>query len=67
MTGPTLRSAGIRNVQFGANVTVVEPVNIYDCTIGDSTFVGPFVEIQRGVIIGQTLQNSVTRLHLRTR
>jgi acetyltransferase-like isoleucine patch superfamily enzyme len=53
MTGPTLRSAGIRNVQFGANVTVVEPVNIYDCIIGDSTFVGPFVEIQHGVIIGQ--------------
>ena len=53
MTGPTLRSAGIRNVQFGANVTVVEPVNIYDCTIGDGTFVGPFVEIQHGVIIGQ--------------
>ena len=53
MTGPTLRSAGIRNVQFGANVTVVEPVNIYDCTIGDGSFVGPFVEIQRGVIIGK--------------
>ena len=53
MTGPTLRSAGIRNVQFGTNVTVVEPVNIYDCTIGDGTFVGPFVEIQHGVIIGQ--------------
>ena len=53
MTGPTLRSAGIRNVQFGPNVTVVEPVNIYDCTIGDSTFVGPFVEIQHGVIIGK--------------
>ncbi len=53
MTGPTLRSAGIRNVQFGANVTVVEPVNIYDCTIGDSTFVGPFVEIQGGVTIGK--------------
>ena len=53
MTGPTLRSAGIRNVQFGTNVTVVEPVNIYDCTIGDNTFVGPFVEIQRGVNIGK--------------
>lgn len=53
MTSPTLRSAGVRNVQFGANVTVVEPVNIYDCTIGDSTFVGPFVEIQHGVVIGQ--------------
>ena len=53
MTGPTLRSAGIRNVQFGANVTVVEPVNIYDCAIGDSTFVGPFVEIQGGVTVGK--------------
>ena len=53
MSSPTLRSVGIRNVQFGANVTVVEPVNIYDCTIGDGTFVGPFVEIQRGVIIGK--------------
>ena len=53
MTGPTLRPAGIRNVQFGATVTVVEPVNIYDCTIGDGTFIVPFVEIQRGVIIGK--------------
>ena len=53
MTGPTLRSAGIRNVRFGTDVTVVEPVNIYDCIIGDSTVVGPFVEIQRGVIIGK--------------
>src|SRR5437773_3886570 len=53
MTGPTLRSAGILNIQIDANVTVVEPVNIYDCTIGDSTFVGPFVEIQRGVVIGK--------------
>jgi acetyltransferase-like isoleucine patch superfamily enzyme len=53
MTSPTLRSAGIRSVQFGANVTIVEPVNIYECTIGDDTFVGPFVEIQRGVTIGK--------------
>jgi len=53
MSGPILRSAGIRNVQFGVNVTVVEPVNIYDCTIGDGSFVGPFVEIQCGVTIGK--------------
>lgn len=37
---------------FGADVTVVEPVNLYGCTIGDGTFVGPFVEIQRRVKIG---------------
>ena len=27
-------------------------VNIYDCTIGRGTTVGPFVEIQRGAVIG---------------
>jgi acetyltransferase-like isoleucine patch superfamily enzyme len=50
---PTLRQVGIRNVAFGAEVVVVEPVNLYDCEIGDGTFVGPFVEIQRGVVIGR--------------
>src|SRR5689334_3776894 len=54
MTTPTkLRSVGIVDVQFGANVTVVEPVNLYGCAIGDGTFVGPFVEIQRGAVIGK--------------
>jgi acetyltransferase-like isoleucine patch superfamily enzyme len=44
---------GIVNVTFGKNVTVVEPVNLYGCVIGDDTFVGPFVEIQRGAVIGR--------------
>jgi len=42
----------IRDVVFGANVKLVEPCNLYECTIGDDCFVGPFVEIQRSVIIG---------------
>lgn len=42
----------IRDVQFGAGVTVVEPVNLYECEIGEGCFVGPFVEIQKGVAIG---------------
>jgi acetyltransferase-like isoleucine patch superfamily enzyme len=50
---PTRRSAGIRDVTFGANVTIVDPVNLYECTIGDDTFIGPFVEIQKGVRIGK--------------
>ncbi|VVD85694.1 serine acetyltransferase [Pandoraea commovens] len=37
---------------FGENVTVIEPANLYGCTIGDNVFVGPFVEIQRSVTIG---------------
>ncbi|WP_052597851.1 acyltransferase [Aureispira sp. CCB-QB1] len=43
----------IRAVAFGNNVTVVEPVNIYECEIGNDSFVGPFVEVQKQVKIGQ--------------
>jgi len=50
---PEIRHAGIVGVTFGKNVTVVQPVNLYGCTIGDETFVGPFVEIQKGVNIGK--------------
>ncbi|MBV9392193.1 MAG: N-acetyltransferase [Verrucomicrobia bacterium] len=50
---PNLRQAGIVDVQFGENVTVVEPVNLYGCAIGDGSFIGPFVEIQRDTIIGK--------------
>lgn len=49
---PKLKQTGIVNVQFGTNVTVVEPSNIYGCTIGDDVFIGPFVEIQKDVVIG---------------
>ncbi len=42
----------IRDVAFGTGVTVVEPVNLYECTIGDDCFIGPFVEIQKGVRVG---------------
>ena len=50
---PKLKQAGIApDTVFGENVTVVQPVNLYGCTIGDNTFVGPFVEIQRNVRIG---------------
>jgi acetyltransferase-like isoleucine patch superfamily enzyme len=44
--------SGIRDVSFGTNVRVVEPCNLYECTIGDDCFVGPFVEIQKGVVVG---------------
>jgi acetyltransferase-like isoleucine patch superfamily enzyme len=53
MNEPDLRAAGIVGVEFGENVTVVQPVNLYGCYIGDESFVGPFVEIQKGVRIGQ--------------
>ncbi len=50
---PEIRHAGIVDVRFGKNVTVVQPVNLYGCAIGDDSFVGPFVEIQKGVSIGK--------------
>lgn len=40
------------DVSSGERVRVVEPCNLYGCTLGDDCFVGPFVEIQRGVTIG---------------
>lgn len=47
------KDAGItEDVVFGENVVVVRPVNLYGCQIGDNTFIGPFTEIQRKVIIG---------------
>jgi acetyltransferase-like isoleucine patch superfamily enzyme len=52
MTARTI-DIGIRDVSFGSDVTVINPVNLYECTIGDGTFIGPFVEIQKGVSIGK--------------
>lgn len=49
---PTRKQVGIRDVAFGADVTVVEPVNLYGCRIDEGCFIGPFVEIQRHVHIG---------------
>lgn len=50
---PIIKSVNIRDVEFGKNVVIIEPVNLYECSIGDNTSIGPFVEIQEGVIIGK--------------
>jgi acetyltransferase-like isoleucine patch superfamily enzyme len=42
----------IDDVEFGENVMVSPFTNLYGCKIGDNTRVGPFVEIQRGAVIG---------------
>ena len=55
MRVPEIKTSGIHHdVNFGNNVTVVEPVNLYGCTIGNNCFVGPFVEIQKDVVIGDS-------------
>jgi acetyltransferase-like isoleucine patch superfamily enzyme len=52
VTTPKFRKVAIVDVTCGERVTIVEPSNLYGCTLGDDVFVGPFVEIQRGVSIG---------------
>jgi acetyltransferase-like isoleucine patch superfamily enzyme len=42
----------IDDVTFGENVIVFSFTNLYGCRIGDNTRIGPFVEIQRGAVIG---------------
>ena len=48
----TRHQAGIVDVDFKGDATVIEPTNMYGCEIGRDCFVGPFVEIQRQVSIG---------------
>lgn len=42
----------IKDVEFGENVFVYPFTNLYGCKIGDNTRIGPYVEIQRGAVIG---------------
>jgi UDP-2-acetamido-3-amino-2,3-dideoxy-glucuronate N-acetyltransferase len=42
----------IHEVSFGQGVIVYSFVNLYGCTVGANTRIGPFVEIQRDVVIG---------------
>jgi acetyltransferase-like isoleucine patch superfamily enzyme len=42
----------IDDVAFGDGVVVFPFTNLYGCRIGDNTRVGPFVEIQRGAVVG---------------
>lgn len=53
MNKPIIFESKIKDdVVFGNDVKVVSPVNLYGCNIGNNCFVGPFVEIQKDVTIG---------------
>ncbi|HCM82149.1 MAG: acetyltransferase [Candidatus Gottesmanbacteria bacterium GW2011_GWB1_44_11c] len=52
MNKPTILGNAVRNIKVGKNVAIIQPSNVYDCTLGNNCFVGPFVEIQKGVVIG---------------
>jgi acetyltransferase-like isoleucine patch superfamily enzyme len=53
MSEPILLKTQIKDVNFGEQVKIVEPVNLYGCKIESNCFIGPFVEIQNNVIIGK--------------
>src|SRR5687767_13700115 len=42
----------ISDVEFGDDVIVYSFTNLYGCRIGEGTRIGPFVEIQRGAVVG---------------
>jgi acetyltransferase-like isoleucine patch superfamily enzyme len=52
MADPRILHTKVVDVTCGAGVTIIEPSNLYGCTLGDGVFVGPFVEVQRDVTIG---------------
>jgi len=49
---PNILKNLIRDVKFGKDCTVIEPVNLFECDIGNKVFIGPFVEIGKRVKIG---------------
>lgn len=42
----------VRDILTGNNVRIVEPCNLYECSLGDNVFIGPFVEVQSDVVVG---------------
>ena len=45
------KKISLRNIKFGKNCKIIEPSNLYECELEDGVFVGPFVEIGKGVLI----------------
>ena len=50
---PDFLESQIIDVDWGIGVKVVKPCNLYNCKIGDHSFIGPFVEIQKGAVVGR--------------
>ena len=43
----------IRDCTIHPTARVMECVNLYECRLEEDVFIGPFVEIQRGVVVGK--------------
>lgn len=46
------------DVKLGRDVRIVGWANLYGCSIGDETRIGPFVEVQKGAAIGARVKLS---------
>lgn len=46
------------DVRLGEDVRIFHFVNLYGCSIGDGSKIGPFVEIQKGVTVGRNVKVS---------
>lgn len=46
------------DVHLGENVKLSQFINLYGCSIGDNTKIGPFVEIQKNAVIGRNCKIS---------
>jgi acetyltransferase-like isoleucine patch superfamily enzyme len=42
-----------KNIKLGKNVKISPFTNIYGCQLKDNVFIGPFVEVQKNVIVGE--------------
>ena len=56
----TFKESKIIDVKFEKNITIIKPCNIYGCSIEDNVFIGPFVEIQKNLLIKK---NTKTQSH----
>lgn len=52
LTNLIVKNSQIINIKYGEGVTIIQPVNLYGCDLGDFVFIGPFVEIQQEVVVG---------------
>ena len=52
------KQISIKDLKYKKKIEIVEPVNLYGCEFGKNIFVGPFVEIQKGVKIGDNTRVS---------
>lgn len=45
-----------RNCKIGKNTKIYNYVNLYECEIGDNCMIGSFVEMQKGVKVGNNVR-----------